>query len=210
MHVTNRLYYCYDPMCSWCWGFKPVWDSLQEQLQNRSDMEIVYVLGGLAPETDEPMGQGMRKQLQQTWREVAARTGVSFNHDFWTCNIPRRSTYPACKAALVAREQGLEKAMYEAIQKCYYQQAGNPSDYETLYSLAESLGIDRPFFSNRIHDQEIEQALHEEIMLAERLGTHGLPGLILEQGGQTVLIPHSYTDTQQTLQGIEQALTMAR
>ncbi len=206
MTSKATLYYCYDPMCSWCWGFKPVWDRLQQILLECPDMEVVYVLGGLAPETDEPMGQGMRTQLQQTWRQVAARTGVRFNHEFWTRNVPRRSTWPACKAALVAREHGQEKAMYEAIQRLYYEQAGNPSDYETLCDLAEQLGLDRQTFRDRIHSPAIDAVLHEEIMLAEHLGAQGLPGLILEKDGNTQRIAHSYTDLDENRQRIEQAL----
>ena len=24
------LYYVYDPMCSWCWGYKPTWDKVKK------------------------------------------------------------------------------------------------------------------------------------------------------------------------------------
>ncbi|MFT6977114.1 MAG: putative protein-disulfide isomerase, partial [Shewanella psychromarinicola] len=25
---NTTLYYVHDPMCSWCWGYRPTWDTL--------------------------------------------------------------------------------------------------------------------------------------------------------------------------------------
>lgn len=191
------LYYVYDPMCSWCWGFRPVWDKVKAELSGRVD--IVYVLGGLAPESHEPMPEEMRESLQRTWRRVSEVCGVSFNFDFWTRNTPMRSTYPACKAALAARGYGKELAMYERIQRYYYREAGNPSVYENLYELAQELGIPRGEFIERIHSDELDSRLREEIMFAEQLGAQGFPSLILEQGGIAHFIQHSYTSVDENI-----------
>ena len=198
------LYYLYDPMCSWCWGFKPVWDEVKARLQN--EVSIIYVVGGLAPETQVPMDAEMQTYLQQTWRKVTENTGVTFNHDFWTLNTPKRSTYPACKAALVARQYGLELEMYEAIQRLYYQQAGNPSEYENLYRLAEGLGLERLQFIEQIHSNEITALLQHEIMLAEQLGAQGLPSLVLVRDETAHFIEHSYTDVEENLRKVRSLL----
>ncbi len=39
------LYYVHDPMCAWCWGYKPVWAQIEAALSER--VEIVYLVGGL-------------------------------------------------------------------------------------------------------------------------------------------------------------------
>lgn len=194
------LYYLYDPMCSWCWGFKPVWDQVRERLQG--ELDIVYVVGGLAPETHTPMPLDMQTYLQQAWRKVTEHTGASFNHDFWNLNTPKRSTYPACKAVLVARQSGLELEMYAAIQQLYYQKAGNPSEYENLYQLAEELGLERQRFIEQVHSDEIDTVLRQEIMLTEQLGAQGFPSLVLQYEGTTRFIEHSYTDVEQNLRKI--------
>ncbi len=201
MSHDTTLYYVYDPMCSWCWGFRPVWDRVEAELSGR--VEVVYVLGGLAPENHEPMSEQMRESLQQTWRRVSEVCGVEFNHDFWTRNTPMRSTYPACKAALVARGYGKEREMYERIQVFYYQEAGNPSEYARLYDLAGQLGIPRDEFIERIHSAELENLFLSERMQVGRLGARGFPSLILEWGGEAHLIHHSYTDRAETLRAID-------
>lgn len=201
MRTEASLYYIYDPMCSWCWGFKPVWDQVKNALAGR--LAIVYVLAGLAPETEAPMPPDMRVQLQQTWHRISDLCGVSFNFDFWTRNTPRRSTYPACKAALVAREYGQELTMYERIQRFYYLEAGNPSLYQNLYDLAEELGLPRQAFIERIHSAELDKLFAEERMQAERLGAQGYPSVVLQVGDSLHFIEHSYTDVQENLQKIE-------
>lgn len=198
------LYYLYDPMCSWCWGFKPVWQEVKARL--RDEVDIVYVVGGLAPETQQPMDAEMRDYLQQSWRKITALTGVEFNHDFWRLTTPKRSTYPACKAVLVARQHGLELEMFAAIQRLYYQQAGNPSEYENLYPLAEELGLDRQQFIEQIHSDEIAKLLQQEIRLAEQLGAQGFPSLVLVRDHTAHFIDHSYTDVEENINKIHALL----
>ena len=139
--MASILHYVHDPMCSWCWGFKPTFDSLTKQLP--ASVSINRVLGGLAPDSDEPMPAAMQHMLQQTWQQITiAIPGTRFNFDFWTLNQPRRSTYPACRAILAAKKQNidLELPMIEAIQRAYYLDAKNPSDTDILVSLAADVG----------------------------------------------------------------------
>lgn len=205
--MEATLYYVYDPMCSWCWGFKQTWQALEQRLQDK--LQIRYVLGGLAPETEDAMSEDMQASLQQTWHRVHEMTGAQFNFDFWRNNTPRRSTYPACKAVLVARRFGRERQMYERIQHYYYQEAGNPSLYDNLIRLAVELGMDEEDVRHLIHSDEIEQALMQEIMYAEQLGAQGFPSLILEHDGRLDFIQHSYVDVDANYQTIISCLNNA-
>lgn len=136
------LYYVMDPMCSWCWGFRPVLAGVLELLP--AETRLRHVMGGLAADTDEPMPADTRAYVQSMWRAVAARCGAEFNPDFWLRCRPRRSTWPACRAVLATGLQDPDRvpAMIHAIQKAYYLQARNPSERETLIELAAELGLD--------------------------------------------------------------------
>ena len=67
--MTDTLYYVHDPMCSWCWGFAATLDSVLETLPE--DVSVVHLLGGLAPDSNEPMPESMQQGLQQTWKQIA-------------------------------------------------------------------------------------------------------------------------------------------
>ena len=201
------LYYVHDPMCSWCWGFRPVWQEVKQALQN--EVKIDYLVGGLAPDSTEAMPLELQQKLAQTWRTIEEKIpGTRFNFDFWQQCSPRRSTYPACRAVLIAKQAApeLEEAMIYAIQKAYYEQARNPSDDDTLIALAIELGLGGAWFAEQLHAPETEQLLQRDFDFARSLGGQGFPSLILRQGGDSIFIPHSYTDVVETLRRIHQYL----
>ncbi|GEA58875.1 DsbA family protein [Vibrio comitans] len=201
---TARLYHVYDPMCAWCWGYKPTWLKLESALKDK--LEIVYLVGGLAPDSDIPMPLEMRKQIASYWNKIESLLGTQFNHDFWTSNTPRRSTYPACRAMLCARSQGAEKEMLTAVQQAYYLQARNPSDVSTLIELAREIGLDVEQFEKELGSPEIEQALMQELSFARSIGGNSFPSLFVVKGESIVELPINYQDGDVTLNQIDQVL----
>ena len=188
------LLYVYDPMCSWCWGYRSTWLTLQKKLSGQVD--IKYLVGGLAEDSDVPMPESMQNILQQTWRKIAEQLGCEFNFDFWTTCKPRRSTYPACRAVIVARAYGLEKEMCYAIQQGYYLQAKNPSDNLSLISMANSIGLDTTLFDEALNSESINQQLMNEITYVRKLPINGFPSLVLAKNNQFIPIELNYTNWQ--------------
>lgn len=204
------LNYVYDPMCSWTWGFTPTWNEIKRRLPD--DVEVRYVVGGLAPDTDQPMPDQKRQELQSSWRRIQSLMGTPFNFEFWTRCKPRRSTYPACRAVLAAEKQGKRDEMIFAIQRAYFLRALNPSDTETHLQLAAELGLDVEQFDKDLKSDEVQQELMRQIQLGLDLGHRGFPSLILEVNGKTQYFHHDYLDADYTLKKIEEireALTQA-
>ncbi|TXH69917.1 MAG: DsbA family protein [Thiothrix sp.] len=189
------LYYVYDPMCSWCYAFRPIWLQVIEQLP--PTIQVQTVLGGLAPDTDQPMPSTTQAMVQANWRKIMELVpSTKFNFEFWTLCQPRRSTYPACRAILAAQTQQPQagQTMLIAIQNAYYQQARNPSDITTLVELAEELGLDSERFLLDLNSQSIQAQLAADLALADQLGVNSFPSLVLKTQQSLVKIQHSYTD----------------
>lgn len=167
-------------MCSWCWAFRPALDTLVASLP--TDVGFVRVLGGLAPDTDEPMPADTRRALESTWRRIEAQVpGTRFEHRFWREATPRRATFRACRAVIAAREQdpALEGPMIDAIQRAYYLEARNPSDRDVLIDLAAALGADAARFAHELDDEPV-RAIHDaERRVAAALGVSAYPALVL-------------------------------
>ena len=174
----SDLYYVADPMCSWCWGFTPTLRAVEENLPDGVHLHLV--MGGLAPDSDEPMPAALRQRIQQAWIAVAEGTGAEFNHDFWIRCQPRRSTYPACRAVLAAALQEAGREMFGAIQRAYYLEARNPSLETTLVELAGELSLDQSRFSRDLASAPIEERLRQDLALGRRLQVTGFPSLVLE------------------------------
>lgn len=201
--MQDTLYYVHDPMCSWCWGFEPTRRELFAALAE--GMDIRRLVGGLAPDSEVPMPQSMREMLQQTWRRIEQTIpGTRFNHDFWTNNEPRRSTYPANRAVLAARAQGAEfdASMTARIQQAYYLEARNPSDNDTLVDLAADIGLDTNAFAADLVAAATQQQLLAEIQASRSLGIDSFPSLALVRAGRQYHVGLNYTDSQAMLQQI--------
>ena len=175
MPDSATLLYVVDPMCSWCWGFAPT----IAELKKRYPVQIV--LGGLAPDSSEPMASEMRAYVQQAWHDVAASTGAKFNFDFWAQCTPRRSTYPANRAMILARRQGWEWQMLEAIQHGYYLHAQNPSDASVLADLAGAIGMDRSLFLDQLNADATQSALERDFELRRGIGANSFPSIGLRE-----------------------------
>ena len=201
--AADMLYYVHDPMCSWCWGFAPVLGQLLKRLP--VDVQVTRLLGGLAVDSDQPMPLALQQTIAATWRRIQERIpATQFNFDFWTQCAPRRSTWPACRAVIAARQQGEEfdARMTRAIQQAYYTQARNPSDEMTLIELAVQLGLDEQAFARALSGEPVQQQLLMEIERTRQLHATSFPGLVLEAAGNIWPIPVNYNDSAPMLEMI--------
>ncbi|NKX19946.1 DsbA family protein, partial [Alteromonadaceae bacterium A_SAG8] len=209
---------------SWCWAFVPTWEQIQRELPN--DIEVVYLLGGLAPDSDLPMPEQMKLTIAGYWQTIQDRVpGTQFNYDFWTQCQPRRSTYPSCRAVLAAKAQAkdsdeakvLEQAIIKAIQEGYYLNARNPSDFDTLIAFAREIGLDAKRFELELNSESTIEKLKEEIQLSRSIGAQGFPSLILNsnklaeadgvkaknvKSAQWQNVPYDYNDASVTLRSL--------
>ena len=191
----TRLFYVHDPMCSWCYAFNQSWTALQQDLSR--DIEIVYLVGGLAPDTTEPMPLATQKMVQQAWQRIEQTVpGVHFNWDFWSRNTPIRASYPACRAVLAAKKQraDAEVEMIRAIQIAYYQQAKNPSLPKTLQACALEIGLDSETFIEDLRNPAIESELQHQIQLARSMDVYSYPSLRLVHNNTVFPIAIDYLD----------------
>ena len=198
------LHLVHDPMCSWCYAFAPNWRRINAALP--ASISVQYVLGGLAPDSDQPMPLHVQVHIQDNWRRIQSIVpGITFNFDFWTRCLPRRSTYPACRAVLAAKHFGpqYEAKMIDKIQIAYYREARNPSDVETLCELAGEIGIDVQAFEERMGDEACQAMLESDLQKTRALGVTGFPSLVLATDDGIAVIPHDYIDPLITLKAIE-------
>jgi len=202
--VDCKLYYFHDPMCSWCWAFRPLWNEIVADLPNT--VQCQRILGGLAPDTDQVMPIEMQDKLQSIWRKIQQTVPrTPFNFEFWEQCTPRRSTYAACRAVIAARRQNprYEESMILSIQQAYYLEARNPADKGTLIELANEIGLDRTVFLTDIESPAVQQILASEIEMTRRLDVKGFPTLLLDKEGKFTTINLDYVGVEAVLEQVK-------
>ena len=198
--MIYTLYHVHDPMCSWCYAFKPTLDELRKKLN--SNIKIINVVGGLAKHSNEVMPKDVQEKIENIWYEIKRVVGTKFNHDFWKKCIPRRSTYLACQATILARYENKEDEMIEAIQNAYYLNAQNPSDASTLITLAKQIGMNEKKFEKDLKSDKIEEDLQNELNFRRSLNVKNFPSLILKYKKELYPINIKYNDYKSMLEQI--------
>ncbi|MGU9951327.1 MAG: DsbA family protein [Gammaproteobacteria bacterium WSBS_2016_MAG_OTU1] len=201
------LWHVHDPMCAWCWGFRPTWQKVVNGLPHT--VRVERVVGGLAADSDVPMPDEMRDAIQSIWRRIQDELETPFNFDFWKKQTPRRSTYLACRAVVAAKEiaPDKEEAMITAIQESYYQRAENPSDMQTLVAAARRIGLITDddmgkVFADTISSPHIEQIFQRNLQTTRALGVRGFPSLVLELPNKKIPITLHYQNPKAILNKI--------
>ncbi len=204
------LYYIHDPMCSWCYAFGDSLKGLQQGLPK--DIVFQKVLGGLAPDSSEPMPAELQTTVQNSWQRIAARfPQLALNFDFWSQNTPIRSTYPACRAVLAAGAFGSAYAeqMNVQIQQLYYQKAKNPALESILVQAALRIGLEEKAFLAHFHSKAIAQAFAQELQFRDQLGVSSYPSLRLKTvSGSIWPISLDYSDASIMLEEIAVLIEM--
>lgn len=203
-NITSTLIYVHDPMCSWCWSFRPVWQAVKQGLND--NVEIQYLLGGLAADSQTVMPEDMQQSIRRTWQRIQQDVpGTEFNYAFWEKCRPRRSTYPACRAIIACRMQqpSLEQAMLLAIQQAYYLNAQNPSDEIVLVNLAEKIGLNVKQFAVDIRSENCQNKLLQEIKHCRDIGVISFPALVLKKSESYVLLDLDYNNSKTILDQIK-------
>ena len=199
MNIT--LYHVHDPMCSWCYAFKPTLDEIRKNLAD--NIKVVHVVGGLAKHSDEPMPKEQQETIENIWYQIEEQVGTKFNHDFWRNCKPRRSTYLSCQATMLARYEGKEDEMIAGIQEAYYQRAMNPSDASTLIQVAKEIGLDEKKFEEDLKSYKIEKDLQDELNLRRSLYVRTFPSLVLKYKKELYPINIKYNEPEAMLQQIK-------
>jgi len=188
---VGTLYYFGDPMCSWCWGFKPVLEQVDREYP---ELRRVTVMGGLRAGEEIPMGDDLARMIESAWERIGEATGQPFNHALWETQRPLATTLPACKAVLTARVLDAERewrymvAMFEA----YFTRALDPSRRETHLQVARELGFPAAEFEASLDSAAVEEALAKDLAMTRRYGVTGFPTAVLSVGGDNYLIAPGY------------------
>lgn len=189
--MSQRLIYVMDPMCSWCWGFAPVMEQIQ---QLAPDVPVHFVAGGLRPGRGETLNESGRAALAEHWQAVASVSGQPFATPDELPADFHFNTEPVCRALVVGRELDADRLtlLISNIQMAFYTRAADVGQISVLMDLAEQAGYDRVAFS-QAYDAEITRAaLAADISWTRDLGIAGFPTLLAQRDGALALLTNGY------------------
>ncbi|MCY1412487.1 DSBA-like thioredoxin domain protein [compost metagenome] len=191
--ANARLLYVMDPMCSWCWGFAPVAQTLAEQAAEQG-VPLALVLGGLRTGQGAALDPSTRNYILEHWQAVQQSTGQPFRFEGALPEGFVYDTEPACRAVVAARklDEPSAWALVKAIQQAFYVEGRDTTQAPVLAELAESVGLPRIEFAEAFDSQDIHLATLGDFSWARDLGIAGFPTLLAERNGQLALLTNGY------------------
>ncbi len=176
--MEKHLIYVADPMCSWCWGFSPVVESIREKFGE--ELSFLMVMGGLRPGTSDAMDDSGKKMIREHWGHVLERTGQPFDFAFFDREGFVYDTEPPSRAVVSARHTSMDAAfgLMKRIQKAFYAENRDVTDGEILCDLAVEGGIDRVAFKDLFDSDILREETQNDFISARGAGINGFPALI--------------------------------
>jgi len=196
-----KLIYFGDPMCSWCYGFAPEIEAIQQKFDN---IPLEIVLGGLRPNGKQKMAE-LKDFLKEHWVEIAQETGQKFNYDILELEEFVYNTEPASRAVEVARTLDPKVALlfFKAVQTAFYYENKSTHDINTYLNIAKQLDLNEEKFEELFYSGEIIDRTNDNFVKSTEMGVRGFPTLVLQKGEKFHLITNGYQKAETLVSIIE-------
>ncbi len=210
--VGPHLIYFADPMCSWCWGFAPVIDSIRERFG--PDLPVRLIMGGLRPGTIKPMNEAAKRTTREHWEHVREASGQRFDFTFFEREGFVYDTEPAAKAVVVLRRSSMDLALdlVKPLHSAFYAHNRDITDEAILAELASGRGLDRDMFLRAFRSEEARQETWQDFAIAQKAGIEGFPSLIagVGEGAEYSIVTIGYQPAERILPSLDRWLEITR
>ncbi len=202
-----KMIYAADPMCPWCWGFSPVFEEVRSLYF--SEFEFSYLAGGLRTgDKVREITEDAIEYIKDHWECAELETKQHFDLEFPDVMDFRYDTEPSCRAVVAFRSLWPDLVFdYEhQLQKSFYTERLNITEYPALEDVVRKMGLDPDLFSQAYSSIETEIELRNDISRAHTLEHKILPLLYIEEDGQRYYLAKGFTKKNHVMQRIQDYL----
>ncbi|NBC83196.1 MAG: DsbA family protein [Bacteroidetes bacterium] len=185
MAEKPTMYYVFDPLCGWCYGFTPVMIEFKKNHADQYHFKIIS--GGMVVGSRVHPITEMTDYISSAHKRVEQYTGVKFGEKFLEetlhdSTVILDSELPT-RAILAFQDMQPEHVFEFAhdIQKALYYHGMNLSEKSTYGPLVTKYGVEADYFIARLKDEKYRQEAYNQFELAGNLGVTGYPSVIVER-----------------------------
>jgi putative protein-disulfide isomerase len=203
-NAAPRLWYFYDALCGWCYGFSPVMQQVQAHYDVKTLGFEVISGGMIRGERIGAIGE-VAPYIKRAYKDVEERTGVRFGAGFLEGILAKgEATFTSIPAALamaafkrVLPERALDFA--HALQRAIYFDGIEPANLRAYGKYAAEFGIDEEAFLELALAPESEERAEAEFSLCAQLGVNGFPTVVFQKDRELTLVAQGFVELE-TLQ----------
>ena len=195
------LYYCYDALCGWCYGFGPVIKKLEEPYKNILIFDVLS--GGMVmPDNAQPISK-MAKYVSEAYKNVETLTGIKFGEDYlWHIFNPDKSDWvlnsekPAV-ALSILKEVYPERVVEIAsdLQYALMYEGRDLTDNEAYRHLLPKYEMEAEVFYAKLASEEYLNKAYYDFALVKQLQVNGYPTVLMQvTDSKFYMIAKGYAD----------------
>ena len=208
--IKDTIYYVYDPLCSWCYGFSPVIKKIKNAYKDQFDFKVIS--GGMqSGERKQPVS-AIRDYLKAAYKNVTEKTGVEFGEKFMTVleeGSRMLDSIPPSIALSIVKDLKPEEALNFAasIQEAIYYDGFNWNSVKEYLPYLKQYDIDPEDFKRKFEDPIYKEKTLEDFKLAANFGVTGFPSVILKKEDKYYLIAQGFVPFEKLNATVEQILS---
>ncbi|MCI4667718.1 MAG: DsbA family protein [Bacteroidia bacterium] len=191
--MMAKVYYVFDPLCGWCYGFSPIITSVFHAYKDRLEFEVLS--GGMVTgERAGPMEPETANYIRQALGRVTEVTGTEFG-DAFVNNIlgsPEviQDSLPPASLLTAFQEVQAENAIpfASALQKKIYFDGVEPTDMESLAEIYNEMGLNAEEMLALARTEKIKKATEAQFAQSSAWGVRGFPTVIGEKNDNLYLL----------------------
>jgi putative protein-disulfide isomerase len=204
------LYYVYDALCGWCFGFAPVIEKVSEKY--KADMRFEVLSGGMV--TGPRIGPiaEMATYIKKASPRVTEVSGQVFGDAFLNGVLNSRTyisnSVPPAIAFGILKESQPEQAItfMHAIQNLLFKEGKDLNELETYLPLASQAGIPEKEFRKKFADPVYTSKAEQEFQIVQNWGISGFPAVVLEKDDKLYLLAQGYQPYEVLTETLEKVL----
>jgi putative protein-disulfide isomerase len=194
--TDSRIFYLYDALCGWCYGFSPVMVKLHANYGDRIGFEVVS--GGMIRGAAVRPASTMADYIMGAYPRVEQLTGIKFGEAY--LELLRKGTSmlnsvpPALAMSLFKQKTARFAVEFAAdIQRAIHFEGAEPDDWKGYAVMASNYGWDMQEFLDGLENPMTMEWAQEEFELCEGWGVQGFPAVVLLHNQQLMMIAQGYT-----------------
>ena len=195
------IFYVYDALCGWCYGFSPVINTFYEA--HKDDYNFRVLSGGMV--TGDRIGPiaEVATFIKEGYINVQDRTGIKFGDPFlqklFNDSSDIYTSVPAGMALALFRTQQPENelAFASRMQNAIYYEGMPPADWNTYGKCASEFGLNASDFAEKLQNPKLLELTQQEFKVVENWGIKGFPTVLLQQGAKAYVITRGYSSIEE-------------
>jgi putative protein-disulfide isomerase len=208
--MKPRVIVAFDPLCGWCYGFRPSLRALRSAIGDRVTWSLASS-GLVTGDREKPIGQmaeALLRGMSQVEKRSGARFGEAFKQDILGKGTWVSRSEPGCRAMFVAEalfgEKGFDFA--EALITAFYNDGMLPDDPRTLRDCADECELDGDVLVEAWMHEDAKTSTRATFALWRQHGISSYPGVFVDQGGKIERVFDGYVEPDVAIERVEALL----